>query len=80
MDLFALPVGSEAPRQGDDDDAVMASPVPPEAFEHRGKWVALRAAWVIAVRDSFAALRDDRQVQDFDVSFFHVPSTPVIAR
>jgi hypothetical protein len=79
-DLFAEPIGSEPADQNDDENAVLVSPVPPEAYRHPGKWVALRAAHVVAVKDSFEELRDDPKLQDFDISFFHVPTTRILAR
>jgi hypothetical protein len=80
-DLFARPIGSEPPDQNNDDEGVvLSSPIPPEAFEHRGKWVALRGARVIAVRDTQDELRDEFDGRRTEVVFFHVPETRIYAR
>jgi hypothetical protein len=78
-DLFSVPLGYVDPDQGEDDE-VSSSPVPPEAFDHRGKWLALRAAQILAVKDTRAELREEFEGRRSEVSFFHVPTTRAFAR
>jgi hypothetical protein len=78
-DLFSVPLGYVDPDQGP-DDGVSTSSIPPEAFEHPGKWVALRGRKIVAISDTheelLAALGDRRS----KVSLFHVPASRVFAR
>jgi hypothetical protein len=78
MDFFSVPLGTVPP--GEEEDSVGVPPVPPEAYEHRGKWLALRSAQILAVRDTYAELRDEFGDRANEVSFFHVPPTPLILR
>lgn len=78
-DLFSVPLGYADPDQGDEDE-LSISPVPPAAFEHPGKWVALHAGRLIAVRDTPAELREEFEGRRSEVSFFHVPTTRLFAR
>lgn len=78
MDLFSVPLGHAAP--GEEEDAVSISPVPPEAYQHPGKWLGLRAGQIIAIKDTPAELQDELGDRRFKVSFFHVPTTTVFAR
>jgi hypothetical protein len=77
-DLFSVPLGYVDPDQGP-DDGMSPSPVPPEAFDHRGKWLALHAGKVLAVRDTPEELWDEFGDRSAEVSFFHVPSTHIYA-
>jgi len=78
-DFFSVPAGFADPSQ-DSDDEVLPSPVPPEAFKHRGKWLALHGRRILAVKDTEAELRKEFADRRSVVSFFHVPTTSVYAR
>jgi hypothetical protein len=79
-DFFSVPVGYVDPDQGpDDDDRVSPSPIPPEAYEHRGKWLALRGRKILAVRDTSAELREEFGHRRTEVVFFHVPPAAIYA-
>jgi len=78
-DLFSVPLGYVDPDQGP-DDGWSPSPIPPEAFEHRGKWLALRGRKIVAVRDTRAELRKEFGHRRTGVVFFHVPETRNYAR
>lgn len=78
-DLFSVPIGHVDPDQ-EPDDGTTISPIPKEAFEHRGKWVALHAGRLLAVGDTPAELRRNFGDRRHEVSFFHVPATNVYAR
>jgi hypothetical protein len=78
-DLFSVPLGYVDPDQGP-EDGWSPSPIPSEAFEHRGKWVALHVGKILAVRDTPAELWDEFGDRAAEVSFFHVPTTNVYAR
>ena len=72
-DFFSVPLGYVDPNQRpDDDDRVSLSPIPPEAFEHRGKWLALRRRKILAVRDTRAELREEFGHRRTEVVFFYV--------
>ncbi len=77
-DLFSVPLGYAAP--GEEEDGVSISPVPPDAYDHPGKWLALHAAQILAVRDTEAELRNEFEDRAAEVSFFHVPTATVFAR
>jgi len=78
-DLFSVPLGYVDPDQGPEDEPTV-SPIPAEAFEHRGKWVALHAGKLLAVRETREELREEFGDRRHEVSFFHVPTTNVYAR
>jgi len=78
-DLFSVPLGYVDPDQGPDDE-LSPSPIPPEAFEHRGKWLALRGRKVLAVRDTRAELRQEFGLHHPGITFFNVPETRNLAR
>lgn len=74
LDLFERPLGTTP----DDPDRLAAvSPVPSEAFAHRGKWVAIREGRVIAARATLGDLYRTPGVRDSDVSY-HVPTSPAV--
>jgi hypothetical protein len=77
-DLFSVPLGYIAP--GEEDDGVSPSPVPAEAYEHRGKWLALHVGKILAVKDTRAELRKQFGDRHLGVTFFHVPPTPLVLR
>lgn len=78
-DLFSVPLGYVDPDQGP-DDGVSVSSIPPEAFEHPGKHVALRGRKIVAVKDTLTELLEALGDRSSEVSFFHVPTTNVFAR
>jgi hypothetical protein len=78
-DLFSVPLGYVDPDQPVEEEPTV-SPIPPEAFDHRGKWVALHAGRLLAVRDTPDELREEFGDRRSEVSFFHVPPTNVYAR
>lgn len=59
---------------------MLSSPIPAEAYEHRGKWVALQGTRLIAVRDTSEELRKEFGHRRTEVIFFHVPETSKYAR
>ena len=77
-DLFSVPIGYAAP--GEEEDGISISPVPPDAYDYPGKWLALRAGQILAVRDTEAELRSEFEDRRAEVSFFYVPTTTVFAR
>ncbi len=77
-DLFSVPLGYAGP--GEEADGISISPVPPDAYDHPGKWLALHAGEILAVRDTPAELRQEFADRRAEVSFFHVPITTVFAR
>jgi hypothetical protein len=78
-DFFSVPLGYVDPDQRPDDDVLSPSPIPPEAFEHRGKWLALRGRKILAVRDTRAELRKEFGHRRTEVVFFHVPVSSIYA-
>ncbi len=78
-DLFSVPLGYVDPDQGSDDEPSV-SPIPPEVVDYPGKWVALHAGTLLAVRDTPAELWDEFGDRAADVSFFEVPTTRIFAR
>jgi hypothetical protein len=78
-DLFSVPLGYVDPDQGPDNELSLPS-IPAEAFEHRGKWLALRGRKILAIRDSRAELRKEFGHRRTEVRFFHVPETRNFAR
>lgn len=79
-DLFARPIGSVPPNQKKYENVVLPSPIPAEAYEHRGKWVALQGGRLIAVRDTEEELCMEFGHRRTEVVFFHVPETQHLAR
>jgi len=79
-DLFSVPLGYTPSEAQGEEDGTSISPIPPEAFDHRGKWVALRAGRLLAVRDTRGELREEFSDRRAEVSFFHVPTTQIYAR
>lgn len=79
VDLFSVPLGYVDPDQGPDDE-LSISPIPPEVVDYPGKWLALHAGRILAVRDTRQELRDEFTTRRADVSFFHVPTTRIFAR
>lgn len=79
VDLFSVPLGYVDPDQGPDDGISTVPAIPDEAFDHRGKWVALRAGKLLAVRDTSEELWDEFGDRAAEVSFFHVPTTNIYA-
>jgi hypothetical protein len=78
-DFFSAPSDYIETSQ-DSNDEVSPSPVPPDAFKHRGKWLALHGRRILAIRDTEAELRKEFADRRSVVSFFHVPTTSVYAR
>jgi hypothetical protein len=79
-DLFSVPLGYVDPDQGPDDGVSTVSAIPDEAFEHRGKWLALRGRKILAIMDTRAELRKEFGHRRTEVVFFHVPETRNFAR
>lgn len=75
-DFFSVPAGYADP---DEKDGVSISPVPPDAYDHPGKWLALRGGQVIAVKDTEAELRDEFGDRCLGMTFFYVPTTTIYA-
>jgi hypothetical protein len=78
-DLFSVPLGHVDPTQGP-DDGFSTSSIPLEAFDHPGKWVAVRGASLDAICDTRGGLLDALGDRRSEVSLFHVPTTNVFAR
>jgi Family of unknown function (DUF5678) len=77
-DFFSVPLGTVAPDEP--EESVENSTFPADIDEHRGKWVALRAGKIVAVRDTAKELRQQFSDQHLGVTFFHVPASPLILR
>ena len=77
-DLFSVPIGYAAP--GEEEDGISPSPVPPDAYDHPGKWLALHGGRILAIRDQEVELRDEFEDRAAEVSFFYVPTATVFAR
>lgn len=77
-DFFSVPPGYVDPDE--EEDGVSPSPVPAEAYEHRGKWLALRVGKILAVKNTRADLRKEFGDRHLGVTFFHVPPTPLVLR
>jgi hypothetical protein len=78
-DFFSVPAGYVGPEESG-SGGLSASPVPPNAYDHPGKWLALGAGKVLAIRDTRAELREEFAGRRHEVSFFHVPTTTIFAR
>jgi hypothetical protein len=78
-DFFSVPVGYVGPDEGG-DRRVSISPVPPDAYDHPGKWLALGAGKILAIRDTWEELESEFGDRGREVSFFHVPTTTIFAR
>jgi hypothetical protein len=77
-DFFSVPAGYVGPSEGG-SRGLSPSPVPPDAYDHPGKWLALRSRKILAIKDTWEELESefgDRR----EVSFFHVPTTTIFAR
>jgi hypothetical protein len=77
-DFFSVPAGYVGPGQGESGTSM--SPVPPDAYDHPGKWLALCAGKVLAIRDTEEELEREFGDRSREVSFFHVPTTTIFAR
>ena len=77
-DFFSVPAGYVGPGEGESGTSM--SPVPPDAYEHRGKWLALGAGKILAIRDTEDELEREFGDRRREVSFFHVPTTTIYAR
>lgn len=75
VDLFAAPLGS-APRDPEILEGI--SPVPAEAFDYRGQWVAIRGDKVVLARPRLRDLYNAPELRDTDVTY-HVPAKPTVA-
>jgi hypothetical protein len=78
-DLFSVPLGYVDPDQGPEDGFSTIPAVPDEAFDHRGKWVALRGAKLDIVRDTREELLEALGKRRSEVVLFHVPTTDLYA-
>jgi hypothetical protein len=78
-DLFSVPLGYVDPDQGPDNELSLPA-IPPEAFEHPGKWVALRGAHLDTISDTRGELLEALGNRRSEVVLFHVPTTRVFAR
>ena len=76
-DYFSVPLGYTAP--GEEEDGASASPVPSEAYDHPGKWLALHGGQVMTVKDTEAELREELGDRRLGVTFFYVPTTALYA-
>jgi hypothetical protein len=77
-DFFSVPLGTLPPDEP--EESVGISPVPAEAYEHRGKWLALLRGRIVAIHDSEAEIYADPIVRKPEITTFHVPPTPLILR
>lgn len=77
-DFFSVPLGTTAPDEP--EESVGISPVPAEAAKYRGKWLALSAGKIIAVRDTADELRKELGDRHLGITFFRVPPSRVILR
>lgn len=77
-DFFSVPAGYVGPGEGESGSS--PSPIPPDAYEHRGKWLALGAGKILAIRNTRAELREEFANRRKGVTFFHVPETNIYAR
>jgi hypothetical protein len=77
-DFFSVPAGYVGPGEGESGTSM--SPVPPDAYEHRGKWLALGSRKILAIKDTRAELESEFGDRRREVSFFHVPTTTIYAR
>jgi hypothetical protein len=78
-DLFSVPLGYVDPDQGPDNELSLP-PIPPEVFEHPGKYVALRRRKIVAISDTHEELLEALGDRRSEVSLFHVPTSRVFAR
>lgn len=79
-DLFSVPLGYVDPDQGPDDGVSTVPAVPPEAFEHPGKYLALRRQKIVAIGDTHEELLEILGDRRSEVSLFHVPTSRIFAR
>jgi len=78
-DLFSVPLGYVDPDQGPDNELSLPA-IPPEAFEHPGKWVAFRGAGLDMIRDTQEELLEALGGRRLGVILFHVPTSRIFAR
>ncbi len=77
-DFFSVPAGYVGPEEHG-SRGLSASPIPPDAYDYPGKWLALSSRKILAIKDTWEELESefgDRR----EVSFFHVPTTTIFAR
>jgi len=78
-DFFSVPVGYVGPDERG-SGRISASPIPPNAYDHPGKWLALGARKILAIKDTREELESEFGDRRREVSFFHVPTTTIFAR
>ena len=78
-DFFSVPAGYVGPEESG-SRGLSASPIPPDAYDHPGKWLALCAGKVLAIRDTEEELEREFGDRGREVSFFHAPTTTIFAR
>jgi hypothetical protein len=77
-DFFSVPLGTVPVDEPEESFGI--GPVPAEAAQYPGKWLALNLGEIIAVRDTQTELRREFGHRLKEVTFFHVPSTPNVLR
>lgn len=77
-DFFSVPTGYVGPGEGESGTSI--SPIPPDAYDHRGKWLLLGAGRILAIRDTRADLEREFGDRRTGATFFHVPETNIYAR
>ena len=77
-DFFSVPAGYVGPDEG--GSGVSISPVPPDAYDHPGKWLLLGKGAILAIRDTEDELEQEFGERRTGVTFFHVPTTTIFAR
>ena len=78
-DLFSVPLGYVDPDQGPDNELSLPA-IPPEAFEHPGKHLALRGQNIVAIADTYEELLETLGDKHSKLLLFHVPASRVFAR
>ena len=78
-DLFSVELGYVDPAQAPAEGVALSS-VPPDAYEYRGKWLALRNRKVVAVHNSQRDLYADPIIFEPGVTIFWAPDADVFAR
>ena len=77
-DFFSVPAGYVGPGEGESGTSI--SPIPPDAYDHPGKWLLLGAGKVLAIRNTWEELEREFGDRRTGVTFFHVPTTTIFAR
>lgn len=77
-DFFSVPLGYVGPGEGESGSSI--SPVPPDAYDHPGKWLLLGKGKVLAIRDTREELETEFGDHRTGVTRFHVPTTTIFAR